>query len=120
MTLQNKAYDKLKFVALVLLPALSAGYFSLAQIWHLPRAEEVVGTITILDTVLGLLLKSSSTVHQKVEQEAEKTVDGALVVTDDPEDGTRYLALHVSREVMNDLENRNTVKLAVSPASSNT
>ncbi len=54
--LSNAAYDKLKFVALILLPALGALYFGLAAYWHWPKVEEVVGTITVIDTFLGVLL----------------------------------------------------------------
>jgi hypothetical protein len=77
--LSNWGYDSLKFVALVLLPGLAAAYFSLAQIWDLPNAEQVVGTATVLDTLLGLLLKSSSSRYV----EPRKVIDGALVVTSD-------------------------------------
>ena len=52
----NKAYDLIKFVALVLLPALGALYFGVAQIWGLPHADEVVGTIVVVDTFLGALI----------------------------------------------------------------
>lgn len=54
--LSNRQYDALKWVALVGLPALGALYFGLAGIWHFPKAEEVVGTVTLVDTCLGLLL----------------------------------------------------------------
>lgn len=116
MSLSNKGYDRLKFVALVFLPGAAAAYFSLAQIWHLPNAEEVVGTATILDTFLGLLLKASSITHDKiaaVEKAAANRIDGDLIVTVDPDDGAKYLTLHVSQETINTLEDRKMVKLMV-------
>jgi hypothetical protein len=58
--MDSRAYDRLKWVALVLLPAVSAAYFGLGQIWHFPFLEEVVGSIAVLDTVLGLLISKSS------------------------------------------------------------
>lgn len=87
MRFTNRSYDVLKFVALVLLPGLSAAYFALAQLWDLPNAEQVVGTATILDTFLGLLLKNSSAKYV----DPQKVIDGALVVTRD-EDAT-YLGV---------------------------
>lgn len=54
--LSNKQYDALKWLALVGLPALATFYFTVAGIWHLPAAHEVVGTLVALDTLLGLLL----------------------------------------------------------------
>lgn len=58
--LTNRFYDFLKFLAQILLPALATLYFALAGIWHLPSAEQVVGTITSVDAFLGLLLSVST------------------------------------------------------------
>lgn len=60
MILSNRAYDVLKYFAQVVLPALGTLYFALSQIWGLPYGEEIVGTITAIDTFLGVLLKISS------------------------------------------------------------
>lgn len=58
--LGDSAYNKLKQSTTVVLPALGALYFALAQIWHLPKAEEVVGSIAALNTFLGVLLGVST------------------------------------------------------------
>lgn len=58
--LSNRMYGLVKFIAMVALPAAGALYFGLATIWSLPRAEEVVGTITVVDTFLGVLLGIST------------------------------------------------------------
>ena len=58
--LTNKTYDVLKWVALILLPAMGALYFGLAGIWNFPYGEQVVGTITVIDTFLGAILGISS------------------------------------------------------------
>lgn len=58
--LSNKQYDILKWVALVLLPALGTLYFGLAQIWGFPYGEQIVGTITVVDTFLGVILGISN------------------------------------------------------------
>ena len=60
MKLSNRVYDILKWIALYLLPALGTLYFALAGIWNLPMGEEIVGTITALDTFLGVLLGISA------------------------------------------------------------
>ena len=49
MKLTNKAYDVLKFIAQILLPALGTLYFALAKIWGFPYAAEIVGTISAVD-----------------------------------------------------------------------
>lgn len=56
-------YDFLKWVAQILLPAIGTLYFALANIWGLPNAEQVVGTITALDTFLGVLLGISNSIY---------------------------------------------------------
>ena len=56
----NKVYDVLKWIAQILLPALGTLYFALASIWDFPYAEQIVGTITAVDTFLGVLLGIST------------------------------------------------------------
>jgi len=58
--LGDSTYNKLKQSTTVVLPALGALYFALAQIWHLPKAEEVVGSIAALNTFLGVILGIST------------------------------------------------------------
>lgn len=65
MTLSNKVYDFLVWVAQILLPALGTLYFTLSGIWDLPYGEAVVGTITAVDVFLGALLAISSANYSK-------------------------------------------------------
>lgn len=58
--ISNKTYDFLKFFTTTILPAIGTLYFALAQIWGFPYAEQIVGTITALDTFLGAVLMISS------------------------------------------------------------
>ena len=50
----------LKNLAQLILPALGTLYFALASIWEFPYGEEVVGTITAIDTFLGVILTMST------------------------------------------------------------
>lgn len=63
--MSNKLYDVLKFIALVLLPALGTLYFALAGIWGFPYGEQIVGTITAVDTFLGVILGISTHQYHK-------------------------------------------------------
>ena len=65
MKISNKTYDVLKWIAQYLLPATGTLYFALASIWGLPYGEEVVGTITAVDTFLGVLLGISTAQYKK-------------------------------------------------------
>lgn len=63
--MSNKVFDVLKWIALVVLPAIGTLYFALAGIWNLPYGEEVVGTITAVDAFLGALLGVSNANYNK-------------------------------------------------------
>lgn len=65
MMMSNKVYDVLKWIAMYLLPAMGTLYFALAGIWNLPYGEEVVGTITAVDTFLGVMLGISNAQYKK-------------------------------------------------------
>lgn len=58
--MSNKVYDILKWIAMYLLPALGTLYFALSGIWGLPFGEQIVGTVTAVDTFLGVILGISS------------------------------------------------------------
>jgi hypothetical protein len=74
LKMSNEVYDGLKFVAQTALPAVGTLYFALASIWGLPYGEEIVGTITAVDTCLGVFLGISKAKYLKeddVDTEAE-------------------------------------------------
>lgn len=63
--MSNETYDKLKFIAQIILPALGTLYFALASIWGLPYGEQIVGTITAVDAFLGACLGISTKQYEK-------------------------------------------------------
>ena len=65
--MSNKLYDVLKYIAQVVLPALGTLYFALAGIWGFPYGEQIVGTITAVDTFLGVVLRISTVQYYKGE-----------------------------------------------------
>lgn len=67
--MSNKMYDILKYIAQIILPAIGTLYFALASIWGFPYAEQIVGTITAVDTFLGVLLKISTDSYNKAKNE---------------------------------------------------
>lgn len=103
----NVAYDKLKWVALVFLPAAGLLYFGLAEVWGLPAAMQVMATTAALDTFLGTLLGISN--HRYNNSDAR--FDGSLVVdTRDPE--TDRIAFDMKRPV-NELSESDSITLRV-------
>lgn len=67
MVLSDKMYNVLKWVAMITLPAIGTLYFTLAGIWGFPYGEQIVGTITAVDTFLGVLLGISASTYNKAK-----------------------------------------------------
>ena len=63
--MNNKIYDVLKWIALVGLPALTALWLTLANIWGFPYAEAIGATMAAVTTFLGAILGISSIQYQK-------------------------------------------------------
>lgn len=63
--MSDKTYNILKWIAQYLLPAVGTLYFALAGIWGLPYGEQVVGTVTAIDTFLGVVLGISTARYNK-------------------------------------------------------
>lgn len=72
--LDERVYKILKYIAQIALPAVGTLYFALAGIWGFPYGEEIVGTITAVDTFLGVLLGiSTATYNKKINSSSETT-----------------------------------------------
>ena len=93
MVLSNRAYDLLKNVVLVVLPALATFYTGLGQLWHFPEVPEVVGTIGLLTTLLGIFLKVTTRQYNKTDG----APDGDLLVHE--VDGEKFLALGANKPI---------------------
>jgi len=75
MAMSNKMYDTLKWVAQYLLPAISALYAGLAQIWNLPYGVEIAGTVAAIDTFLGVMLGISTAQYNKAQATQQVTAN---------------------------------------------
>lgn len=100
--LSNEAYDAGKFVAQIALPAVGTLYFTIAQIWGLPRPTDVVGTITAVDTCLGILLGLSTSSYNN----SEAKYDGQVIET--AQNGSKVFSLELNDNVP--LDNLSSVK----------
>ena len=69
MVLHNKAYDIMKWVVAIVLPACGTLYFALCGIWGLPYGEEVLGTLVAIETFLGAVLGISTKNYNALEEE---------------------------------------------------
>ena len=65
MKMNDKTYDIMKWIAMIMLPSIGTLYFALSSIWGLSYGEQIVGTITAVDTFLGACLGLSSKQYNK-------------------------------------------------------
>jgi len=109
MKLKNGTYNALKFIALVVLPAAATAYFAIAGIWHLQHTEQVIGTISAVDTFLGALL------HVSTKSYSPPTNGALKVDLSDPAKETYTLDVTTPLE---DIKKLSHLVLAVEPGSS--
>ena len=65
MRLNDRLYDCLKWIAILLLPSLATLVAVIFKIWNLPYGNEIAQTITALATFLGAILGISSVQYKK-------------------------------------------------------
>lgn len=74
--MSNETYDHLKLWMQIILPAICTFVFTVGNIWHIgfitDYSEQIVGTITAIDTFLGVILKISSNNYYNGKHEGEK------------------------------------------------
>lgn len=107
--LPDRAYNYLKPTVQIILPGFGTLYLTLAALWGLPNAEQVVGTCAALAAFLGLFLAFSSRSYAN----SEGKFDGVINM-EKQEDGTTALDL-TSLPAPVDLAARNEILLKVSP-----
>lgn len=86
----SSTYNKLKWVALIALPALTALWLTIGTTWSLPYTTEIGGTMAAVDTFLGALLGISSKMYTP-------PTDGTLHVTSD---GDAYASFNQAPQEM--------------------
>lgn len=109
--LSNSVYDTLKKIAQIYLPAAGTLYFTIAQIWGLPGAEEVVGTIVAVDTFLGVILGFSS----KTYNNSDNKFDGEIHVQQNPVTGQKIASMELKKDVSDKLESQKEIVFKVNP-----
>ena len=67
--LKNSTYDFLKYLTIIVLPAIGALYTGLSRIWSLPYAAEIPATITVACTFLGAILCISTAQYNQGQHE---------------------------------------------------
>jgi len=65
MKMNSKLYDVLKWVAMLLLPALALLVQTVFAIWHIPYGDQISATIVAVNAFLGAILGISNIGYQK-------------------------------------------------------
>lgn len=65
MKLNDKVYDALKWVVMIVLPAMATLYTTLGGIWNLPLLDQIPPTLTAIATFLGAVCMISSASYKK-------------------------------------------------------
>lgn len=68
MKLNDGLYDILKWITMIVIPALATAYVGLASVWGWPYADEVAKTSAVICTLLGALLGISTAQYNKDNQ----------------------------------------------------
>lgn len=63
--MSNEQFDTLKYIAQIVIPAVGTLVFAIAGIWSLPYGEQIVGTLTAIDTFIGVILGISTAQYNK-------------------------------------------------------
>ena len=65
MKLSDKVYDILKWIVMVVIPAVTTAYVGLSSIWGWPYADAIAKTSAVVCTLLGALLGISTAQYNK-------------------------------------------------------
>lgn len=105
--LSDGSYHLGKQLVQVYIPAASALYFGLGSIWGLPAVEQVVGTLAVVATFLGVCLGLSS----KQYDVSEAAYDGKVMVETN-ETGGKLFSLELDGDPT-EIEQKSSVSFKV-------
>lgn len=69
MKLPNRVYDLLKWLCLIVMPALAYGYGELAKIWGWAYQTEIPSTINLIAFVIGVCIGVSTLNYNREQAE---------------------------------------------------
>lgn len=98
--LGDKAYSVGKKLVQIYIPAFSALYFGLGNIWGFPSVEQIVGSAAVIATFIGVCLGLSSSQYEA----SGAKYDGNVVVTPTEDKLSYSLELNGDPEEIQDKE----------------
>lgn len=75
--MSNKTYNTLKTTALLLVPVL-AFIAALVNIWDVPHADQIVASLTALDTLVGAIVVAAGKAYKGKAEQLEEEPSAAV------------------------------------------
>lgn len=73
--LNDRTYDLFGNIVRLFIPALGVFYATIAEIWDIPQADRVVGTLAAVGLLLGVILQISKSQYKKTEADKDGVID---------------------------------------------
>lgn len=106
MILNDKIYNAFKTIITYILPELGTLYFALSEIWNLPYASQIVGTISAITAFLGMCIGISK--HNYSPEN-----NGVLQM--DTTGDTDVYRFVIDESTLEDLKNKSSITLSIDP-----
>lgn len=107
--MSERVYNTCKWATTIILPAIGTLYFALAEIWGLPAAQQVLGSIVALQAFFGVVLGISSRAYQQ----SDERFDGDLIITKDPKSEVRTFSLELRDDPDYQVQNKDELLFKV-------
>ena len=75
MIINSKVYDVMKYITMVVLPAVTTLWLAVGSIWHLPYVEPIGATLSAITVFLGAILGISTSLYNIREQRKDELAD---------------------------------------------
>ena len=72
MIINSKVYDVMKYITMVVLPAVTTLWLAVGSIWHLPYVEPIGATLSAITVFLGAILGISTSLYNIREQRRDE------------------------------------------------
>ena len=112
MIISNTAYNILKYIALIALPALGTFWTIVGAVWGAPHTDEVVKTIVAVGTLLGALLILSTSQYNSSDARFDGTLNVAVTP---PGEENAITGFDVPKMTPNQITDKGELTLKVKP-----
>ena len=75
MIINSKVYDVMKYITMVVLPAVTTLWLAVGSIWGLPYVEPIGATLSAITVFLGAILGISTSLYNIREQRKDELKD---------------------------------------------